>query len=55
MSEEEYYDEEVEEIKLESSLKTPFNAQRVPSSSPPIIHEDEKKYTESIFVSSSEF
>jgi hypothetical protein len=30
MSEEEYYDEEVEEIKHQASLMTPFNALKEP-------------------------
>ena len=51
ISEEEYYDEEIEETKLQSSLMTPLGAQK----EPPLIQEQERKNTESIFMSSSEF
>ena len=56
ISEEEYYDEEVEEIKVQSSLMTPLGALKEPTSPyPPLIQDQERKITESIFMSSSEF
>jgi hypothetical protein len=55
-SEEEFYDQDDEEIKNHSSLMKPFNDLKEASSpKPPLIQEEERVYTESIFVSSSEF